>query len=121
MNAEVKEVLVGVIPGKDGNGEIVGRPIMFAGPNPFIPKGIYTPDNPPPGWPWETFLEKAIRHNGHGVYVVYKGDKPSPFHAVLNESLAADKKTMAEQERIRKAMVGGRPREPEPKAEGGDK
>ena len=83
MTKKVKEVYVGVIPGRDGKGEPTTLTVMFAGPNPFIEKGIYNSDNPPQGWAWEPFLEKAIKHDRHGVVVVYEGEPQTDMKAVL--------------------------------------
>jgi len=83
MAKKVKEVYVGVLPGKDGEGEPATRTLMFAGPNPFIEKGIYDENHPPQGWTWPKFLEKAIRHDRHGVVVVYEGEPQANMKAVL--------------------------------------
>lgn len=121
---KVKEVYVGVLTGKDGKGEITEQSIMFAGPNPFIPKGIYTEDSPPPGWAWEPFLAKAIKHDGFGVVVVYEGAEQPDIRAAMDKDAAEARKATAEQDAVRKRMVGGRHVAPETKVEpkvGGDK
>lgn len=123
--SNVKEVLVGVRVDEGGKGELVTRPLMFAGPVPFIAPGIYTEDKPPTGWPWKQFLAKAIRHDGHGVVVVYEGQDKSAMRAVVSKYMQEAEDQMKRQKQVRDAMVGGQhPEEPKakPKADaGGDK
>lgn len=96
---QIKEIYVGILQGKDGKGNIVPGTIMFAGPNPFISKGIYDKDNPPPGWSWGPFAEKAIKHDGRGVTVIYEGEEKPKLRAVMDAKKKADEKITAEREK----------------------
>jgi len=106
---QVKEVYVGVIPRDDGTGKIVCGTIMFAGPNPFIPKGIYDEKNPPPGWEWKPFLIKAKKHDGHGVTVIYEGDEKPKLRKVMVDEAERAKKQEADQEKIRQGKADEKP------------
>jgi len=76
VNGNIKEIYVGVVMGKNKKGEITPTTIYLRGRP--VPKGIYTPDKLPPGpWTWETFVAKALQHDGYGIFVIREGaDEP---------------------------------------------
>jgi hypothetical protein len=104
---KVKEVLVGVIATDDGKGKVAKRQIMFAGPNPFIAPGIYNEDNPPVGWTWMPFLEKAKKHDGCGVAVIYEGDEKPAMRAVVEKYMQEAEEQRKKQAAVIAAMKNG--------------
>ena len=98
----IAEIFVGVT----SKGDATPGTIRFGGKP--IGRGIYSASNVPPGFKWDEFAKKAIQHDGFGVTVLYVGDERTGLRAKAEKMVAADKRQLEEQARVRDAMVGGR-------------
>jgi len=100
----IAEVVVGVT----ARGDATPGTIRFGGKP--IARGVYSASNVPPGFKWNEFARKAIQHDGFGLTVLYVGDERinAAVRSAAEKMVAADKRQLDEQAKVRDAMVGGR-------------
>ena len=101
----IAEVVVGVTA-QDTGAEVTLGTIRLGGKP--VARGIYSADNPPPGFKWGEFAKKAIRYDGFGITVLYVGDERTGVRARAEKIVAADKRQLEEQAKVRDAMVKGK-------------
>ena len=118
MYEDIKEVYVGVVLGKDKKGEITPTSIYLRGRP--VPKGIYTPDNPPPGWAWSKFVAKALQRDGRGIFVIREGAEQPALRKAMDDFQRQQDKDAEKQAKVladREAAAKRPEPSKEPKAE----